>query len=294
MCLSIGILFHQGLRANHSQTFKNSILGPYIAGLIEGDGHIFVPDYPNKRDKKDRLIYPSIQISFNVKDLPLAILIQKSLGGSINKKKGVNAYIYTITKRENQVNLVGIINGFFRTPKINALHKLINNLNYFDNSIPLLPLDQSPLSSNSWLAGFIDADGSFYIRVADHPFKVAIQFELEQRQVDISGESMLLIMEIMSVFLNCKVKETKMNTKNPKFRIRTSSIMGNDILINYLNKYPLRSSKYMDYCNWKEGFLLFKDSKHSTIEGLDRIKVLKNSMNSKRQEFNWDHLLDFS
>jgi hypothetical protein len=117
---------------------------------------------------------------------------------------------------------------------------------------------------------------------------------LEQRQIDISGSSMLLIMEIMSIFLNCKVKEIKMNTKNPKFRIKTSSIKNNDILINYLNKYPLRSSKYMDYCNWKEGFLLFKDSKHSTIEGLNRIKILKNSMNNKRQEFNWDHLIDFS
>jgi hypothetical protein len=40
----------------------------YLAGLIEGDGSFFVPEYVGKRDKKDRLIYPSLQISFNAKD----------------------------------------------------------------------------------------------------------------------------------------------------------------------------------------------------------------------------------
>lgn len=54
-----------------------SQLGPYLAGLIEGDGYIFVPDNPKKRDSKGRLMYPSIQISFSLKDLPFALLLQK-------------------------------------------------------------------------------------------------------------------------------------------------------------------------------------------------------------------------
>jgi hypothetical protein len=64
-----------------------------------------------------------------------------------------------------------------------------------------LSLDNSSLSSNNWLAGFIDTDGSFHIRVTNHPFKVAFQFELEQRQVDISGESMGDIMDKIGSFL---------------------------------------------------------------------------------------------
>ena len=41
--------------------------------------------------------YLPVQIVFHLKDLPLALIIQKVLGeGSIARKKGVNAYILTI------------------------------------------------------------------------------------------------------------------------------------------------------------------------------------------------------
>lgn len=53
-----------------------------------------------------------------------------------------------------------------RTPKIEALHRAIRWINEKDNSsIPCLGVDTSPLNSNSWLAGFTDADGNFSITV---------------------------------------------------------------------------------------------------------------------------------
>ena len=55
-----------------------------------------------------------------------------------------------------------------RTHKIEALHRAIHWINKRDNtSIPCLGLDLSPLDSNSWLAGFTDADGNFSISVND-------------------------------------------------------------------------------------------------------------------------------
>lgn len=53
-----------------------------------------------------------------------------------------------------------------RTPKIEALHRAIRWINEkYNSSIPCLGVDTSPLNSNSWLAGFTDADGNFYITV---------------------------------------------------------------------------------------------------------------------------------
>ena len=67
----------------------------YLTGLIEGDGSIIVPK--TERSNKGKLNYPSIQIAFDSRDLPLALIIQKELGfGSISKTKGVNAYRLTI------------------------------------------------------------------------------------------------------------------------------------------------------------------------------------------------------
>jgi hypothetical protein len=49
---------------NNLAIYKNEdLLGSYLAGLWEGDGHALVPK-TNAR--------PSLHITFNIKDLPLA------------------------------------------------------------------------------------------------------------------------------------------------------------------------------------------------------------------------------
>jgi len=94
-----------------------SEFGYYLTGLIEGDGTIITPD--KERDSKDRLCYPSIQICFHLKDLPLALIIQKELGfGSINRQKGSNAYRLTINNYEGLLLLIFLLNGKMKTSKI--------------------------------------------------------------------------------------------------------------------------------------------------------------------------------
>ena len=44
------------------------------------------------------------------------------------------------------------------TPKIEALHRLINWYNErYSTKIPLIGLDETPLQSNSWFSGMLDA-----------------------------------------------------------------------------------------------------------------------------------------
>ncbi len=78
-------------KKSFSSNSFNFIFKSYLTGLIEGDGYIFIP--LNKRTDKGKLLYPSIQISCNVKDLPLFVMIQKLIGGSLNKKKNVKVYV---------------------------------------------------------------------------------------------------------------------------------------------------------------------------------------------------------
>lgn len=60
-------------------------LGSYLAGLIEGDGTIIVPS--KTRSPKGKLYYPSVQIVFHLKDLPLAQVINQAIGhGSLQIK----------------------------------------------------------------------------------------------------------------------------------------------------------------------------------------------------------------
>ena len=125
----------------------------YLAGLIEGDGTIVVPK--TERSAKGKINYPSIQIVFHLKDLPLALMIQKELkNGSLSRKKGVNAYILTINNYDGLLLVTSLINGNMRTPKIYALYNLIDwlNLKFEDINIPKKYINNSPLYSNAWLS----------------------------------------------------------------------------------------------------------------------------------------------
>ena len=96
----------------------------YLTGLIEGDGTIIVP---KTLKTKNRINYPCIQIVFNLKDLPLALLIKKELNqGSLSRKKGINAYVLTINSYLGLLYLISLINGKMKTPKIYSLFNLID------------------------------------------------------------------------------------------------------------------------------------------------------------------------
>ena len=114
------------------------------------------------RSPKGKLNYPSIQIVFHLKDLPLALLIQKELGvGSLSRKKGVDAYILTINSYDGILFVISLINGNMRTPKIHSLNALIDFLNENKGvSIEKYSISKEPLDSNPWLSGFIEADAS--------------------------------------------------------------------------------------------------------------------------------------
>lgn len=124
------LIFHK----NYLHIYSNSQLGYYLAGLIEGDGTIYVPK--TERNSKNQLLYPSIQIVFHLKDLPLALRVQQILNcGSINRKKGTNAYILTINNKQGILLLIKLINGKMRTSKINKLNSLIDWVNkYYDSN----------------------------------------------------------------------------------------------------------------------------------------------------------------
>ena len=125
---------------------SNTPFSSYLAGLIEGDGSIIVPK--TERSPKGVLNYASVQIVFHLKDLPLALIIQKVLGlGSLAKKKGVNAYILTINSYKGLILIVSLLNGNMRTPKIESLYKLIDWLNNSKNTnFFKKPLNDSPLT----------------------------------------------------------------------------------------------------------------------------------------------------
>lgn len=284
-------LFHTSNKhksnTNYKTLIKNKIYkdrinidGSYLAGLIEGDGYITITN--------NRVI---LGITFNIKDLPLARFLLVNLGeGSIVKRSG-NSIELRFSAKTSLFAIINLINGEFKTPKIVKLYKLIDfcNLKY-SLSIEKKPLNTNNLNSNYWLSGFIDADGGFYIRYS--PSSINCFFYLEQRMIyTTNGESYGPLFEVIVKYLKARLGIRKrVHSSNSYYIIRVENQLSCLSLIDYLDTYPLKSSKYLDYINWKSAFNILISKRFKTDLDKKIIYNYKKTMNDKRTNFNWDHL----
>lgn len=290
--------------------------GQYLAGLIEGDGSIIVPD-PELKTRTSL-----IRICFASKDLPQAIKLKDLIGfGKIVYPKVGNYVLQEITTYEGLYHVVNLVNPYFRTPKQEAQHRLINFLNiralgYLNKKTstesaaftPLVKkgLDLSPVNSGYWLAGMIDADGNFNViiclRKNTNNTRIQTQKNLELRQtyhrdnLGFQTPSYLDIKSRIGKFLttNVQSRSRKLNTTEcHSFKIKACSVKAQDLLISYFDSYPLLSGKHKDYLDWKKITYLQRSQNNcdkSKSEVITKCNFIKSGMNSKRIIYTWDHL----
>lgn len=267
-------------------------LSYYLAGLIEGDGHLYIPKELKSSTGKTNTV--SIEIVFALKDKPSADFLKSKYGGNVYIHSAKKLVRWMIQDSKSVINIVNKVNGKFRTPKINALHAMIDFINNKGNNIIKLPLDSSSLETNAWLAGFIDSDGSFMIKGFTTSSKglrsyLALHFYLSQRINDVSGEDMKSVMEAMATFLETKLRTRDIDKKFSQYYINTSNYTSNIILVQYLKNFPLLSSKYLDFIDWEKALYMHKDKLHKDPIYFEKIRELKLNMNSNRTFFSWNH-----
>lgn len=289
-------------RLKHNKSYSK--LAPYLAGLIEGDGHIAVHD----KNYKSKVFRPKIIIVFNRNDKPLAVKLSNILkvGKVIEKPKAGHVLLQVLAKEE-VLKIINLINGYMRTPKIEALHRAINWINEKDISyIPLLGLDLSPLDSNSWLSGFSDADANFSITVYDRKkngkvvrTNVQTFFRIEVKQnynidvtLDQGGNSYFTILTKITAFFTINLY-TRTRYKDDKvyyaFMVIAHNSNSHKIVRKYFENYPLYSSKYLFYKDWCKVQDIHRVNNLSK-EDLLKIKEIKSQFNNKRINFDFSHL----
>jgi len=283
---------------------KNDQLGPYLAGLIEG---IIIP--PTLRNAKGKRVYPYIKVVFHINDYPLAQHLQQNLGGYFELSNKKTYVVWWVGKTEDLYALCKLINGYFRTPKIEKLHSLIlyfNNLNNLEeDKLPILRLDDSPVDSNSWLSGFTDADGNFDLSIytpkgkKQMRIRLLFRFDLQQISKTYKNSSFFEICsKIASLFKTSVYNRSRIrnNKECLSFVISTTTKESNELVCAYFDRFPLFSSKYLNYKDWREIVYLQqqnKKGKNYPQEYFSKALAIKANFNTKRTNFDWAHLESF-
>jgi hypothetical protein len=230
----------------HLKPLGDKNLGHYLAGLIDGDGHV----------AKDR-----IKIVFYILDASLAYYIKKEIGfGVVKKIKGKNAVIYTLSNKEGIEKVLCLINGKIRSDnKLAQINRLLSQPRYslLQSKIQEFKLNSSEDLNNYWLAGFADADASFQIKLltrneAKPRTEVRLAFQIDQKK-DLS-----VLKKIKELFGGdiryCKLEDL--------YYFTTTSFGSARKVIRYFDKYHLLSSKHVNYLKWRKTYILVQTQKH--------------------------------
>lgn len=314
----------EGLSATN---YNINYLGPYLAGLIEGDGTIAVHNIHSTAKK----YAPMIIIVFKLADLPLANYLRNITNcGKVYIKSNRGYVLWQIQDIISVFTLTVIINGYMRTPKIEALHRVITWFNEYILSskekekagkslvpstlaivsklytVQPKPIDSSNIDSNSWLAGFTDADGNFSIsihkRYNKNSTRVLLTFRLEIRQnyhrADVNGNlqqrkaSFFLIISKIATYLGVNIysRSRIINDKEFfSFTVVSHNKESRSKLIEYFQRFPLISSKYLDFIDWM-AILELQKANSLTSSYLDKAIMVRTDFNSTRTTFTWHHL----
>ena len=134
-------------------------------------------------------------------------------------------------------------------------------------------------SLNPWfVTGFIDAEGSFMIRIRKNSkyiigYTVVASFSVAVKKKDID------ILKSLKLFFDEKGNIWKDgNLGMYKYRIESLEHI-NNVIIPHFDKYPLITQKQSDYILFKKAVELINDKSHKNNKGLNEIVSLKATIN---------------
>lgn len=244
----------------HSKPANEASFGHYLAGLIDGNGYF---------DHKQQLI-----IVFNYLDASLAYYIKQRLGfGSVRKLKNKNALLLIISSKEGIKKIICLISNKIRTKNIlNQVNLYISNNTNYTKLETNINLNLEPTLLDYWLAGLIDAKGSFQIKTLDslNSAKIGLNLQIDHKEK--------WILTLIKNFLGGNISY---DSNQNNYFYCTSSYGSARKTIKYLNSFHLLSCKYTDYFKWRKVYTIIQNNQPLDDLSLKKVLKLKKTIGKK-------------
>lgn len=266
--LVVNLSSSQALSFNEFNTLYNkkynTTLDPnwlgWFVGFAEGDGYFGINDNISVfvlTQKESKILY---EIRDTLKF------------GYVKEFEGFSRYI--IREQSSVLLLFHLFNGnlhlLHRIDQLVAWEKLWNSKNKNeDNQLKAITKPVQLSLNNSWFSGFVDAEGCFNVYVAKNNKDVSLRFIVDQREGALFFNELKHILNYGSIY----------NRKNNNSRYAVSNLNSLGIIINYFNKFTLRTKKRLAFVKWVNIYNCVLNKEHKSPEGIAKIKILSKLVN---------------
>lgn len=237
-------------------------------GFLEGDGSFFI--------RSNNTL--GFEISQKSLDAQVLYYIKKELGfGKVNHNSISKLSRFIISsKPEGYLKMLEIlkVSELRLIKRQNQYGKWIERANLLTNNRKLEeqnPTLKNPSWEDSWLSGFIDAEGCFRISYEKGLDKYRLFFQITQDELE--------IIEKIKELFGKKHRGSIIKDRNT-YLLMISGKEARELIINYLNKYPLKTQKRIAFIKWEKSHkLLTEMTMENKEETLEKLKKLKESIN---------------
>lgn len=236
----------------------------WFIGFSEGDGAILT-------GKDNRLRFVITQ-----KEITVLNHIQKTLGiGRVRSFGPFNRFF--VDDKHGILILTSLFNGNLVLSKRKVQLKRwldVQNLTEVNRNI-------IPTLLDGWLSGLIDAEGCFNVTLFKREamalgYQVKLRFMIDQKD---SLDTMLIIKELWGMILTQrKLKNNDINSKI-LHRVEINSFIKVQRIIDYLNKFGLKTKKQESFNKWVTVYDLVNNKAHLTENGLNQIRKISKEIN---------------
>jgi len=294
---------------------KGELNPHWVTGFIDAEGCFGFRIRKNIKLNIGWEIIPYFSLSVHIKDLPILYKLKEFFQvGNISESKNMAMYQVSSVK-----DIIGvIIPHFLKYPLITQKqadfklfnlaidliakkeHKNIEGLNKFvqikasinnglnevlQKSFPdIIPIERPIIGlpefiNPYWFAGFVSGDGCFSVEILKSStyklgYQVILRFTITQHIRDV---------ELLKCFINyIEGGFVKEKSDISEFTLVKLSII-KDKLIPLFNKYPIygvKNENFKDFCQIAD---LLENKAHLTLDGLEKIREIKNGMNKSRK-----------
>jgi len=238
----------------------------WFVGFSEGDGSWLI--------QGNRLFFVITQ-----KEIDVLYHIQKTLGFGLIIKDSKGYTRYVVTHRKDILSLILLFSGnIVLSKRLLQFNKWVITYNTLTNNNFQLYNNTTKLTLESaWLSGFTDAEGCFNVFFSIRKNSILlrsspyIRFILDQQ---FEKECLLTIASLFNTGSVNLRRET-----NEVYRYCISSFVSIPVIIQYFDKFPLKTHKQNSFIKWSKIYYIIVNKEHLSLSGLDKIIKLAKSIN---------------